>query len=139
MKSSIIIAVNLKSVFRNVCLASLLVISFSITASAQKATDSSGASIASVIYQGTENDKLVFCMKYENASGDKFSVSVKDAGGFVLYNEAFSDKKFSRTFKIPADAADVTFIIGNAKGKQEKKFTASIKNRVTENISVTKL
>ena len=139
MKRSIILTIKLKAIFRNACLASLLVISFCITASAQKATDSSGTSVASVIYQGTENDKLVFCMKYENESGEKISIRVKDADGAVLYNETFSYKKFSRTFKIPADAADVTFIIGSTKNKQEKKFRASIENRFTENFYVTKL
>jgi hypothetical protein len=138
MKSLIVRANNLEKISRNAVLSLFLITTFYV-ANAQKIADDPGSPAASVTYLGYNNDQLVFCMKYENESAEKFKVNIIDAENNVLYTGVFSDKKFSKTFMVPANDTKLTFVLGNLKTKEEKKFEVNLQQHVTEEYSVTKV
>ncbi len=138
MKRYHLCATALKTFFKNVCFASFLLIASFTGACAQKATDSTAAGVASVSYIGYNDDQLSFLMKYENESGGKYSVTVTDADGNILYNESFTAKKFSKVFKTHAETPSLTFVISNPKKKEEKKFQVNNQRHMVEEFSITK-
>jgi outer membrane phospholipase A len=93
---------------------------------------------ASLSYLGTANDQMAFVLKYANESGEKYAVTIKDKEGIVLFDGTYTDKVFSKTFKIPTDMEDLIFVISNAKNRAEKKFQVSTERRVVEEVYVTK-
>jgi hypothetical protein len=93
---------------------------------------------ASLSYLGTANDQMAFVLKYANESGEKYAVTIKDKEGIVLFDGTYTDKVFSKTFKIPADMEDLIFVISNAKNRAEKMFQVSTERRVVEEVYVTK-
>jgi hypothetical protein len=107
--------------------------------SAQKATSSFAAAAASVTYSGYQNDQLFFSLKYENEGREKHVVTIEDADGVLLFTGVYTDKKFAKTFSVPAEAGNLTFTIRNAKTKEEKKFQVNEESRFTEEYSVVKI
>lgn len=93
---------------------------------------------ASLSYLGTANDQMAFVLKYANESGEKYAVTIKDKEGIVLFDGTYTDKVFSKTFKIPSDMEDLIFVISNAKNRAEKMFQVSTERRVVEEVYVTK-
>ncbi len=135
---SITSSTTLNFFFRMAVFSAVLFMTAANGAAAQKTADSSSAPVASVSFLGYNNDQLSFLLKYETANGEKFNVSIADADGNMLFNEVFSDKKFSKIFKIPLETSSLTFIISNPGNRQEKKFQVSMERRVVEEFSITK-
>jgi hypothetical protein len=113
---------SVKSVIRNTLLVSFLTISSVLTVSAKSTPINKD--LATVNYIGSVDDQLSFLMNYENKSGEKFVVSILDSRGESLFEGVFSDKKFSRIFKVPSEAGNTTFVISDFKNKNEKKSIA---------------
>jgi len=134
MKRAYLTATALKTFFRHAAFASFLTIAAVTAASAQKVSDST----ASVSYQGYANDQFAFLMKYDNETGEKFSIVIKDSDGITLYNESFTDKKFSRVFKSHLETGSLTFLISNPKKKEEMKFKVNAQRHEAEEFSITK-
>ena len=127
---------SVKNVIRNAFFVSSLVILSVVGASAQPTTVTSPA--ASVSYLGTSNEQLSFLMNYENETAEKFVVSIVNKDGEVLFEGVYTDKKFSKTFKLPTDAGNVTFSISNFRNKSEKKFQVTVERRITEEVVILK-
>jgi hypothetical protein len=121
---------------RNSFFTSALLIISAGNASAQATPDTAKAA-ASVSYLGYQNDLSSFLLKYEPGNGLAFTVTVKDAEGQVLFNQHFTERKFSKIFKAPLEAGPITFIISNPADKTDKKFQASTERRIVEAFSIT--
>lgn len=135
---SITSSTTLKTIFRTVFFSAALFTAAANGAAAQKTADSSTAAAAAVSYLGYNSNQLSFLLKYETANGEKFNVTITDADGNVLFNEFFSDKKFSKVFKTPLETSSLTFIISNPRNREEKKFQVSTGRRMVEAFSITK-
>jgi hypothetical protein len=138
MKRDHLCATAFKKIVKNACFASFLLMASFTGASAQKATDSTAAGVASVSYIGYNNDQLSFLMKYENETGGKYSVTITDGEGNILYNESFTAKKLSKVFKTHVETSSLTFVISNPKKKEEKKFQVNNQRHMVEEFSITK-
>ena len=138
MKRVHLCATALKTFVKNASFAFILLTASFTGANAQKATDSTAAGVASVSYIGYNNDQLSFLMKYENDTGGKYSVTVTDGNGNILYNESFTAKKFSKVFKTHVETSSLTFVISNPKKREEKKFQVNNQRHMVEEFSVTK-
>jgi hypothetical protein len=125
---------SVKSVIRNTLLVSFLTISSVLTVSAKSTPINKD--LATVNYIGSVDDQLSFLMNYENKSGEKFVVSILDSRGESLFEGVFSDKKFSRIFKVPSEAGNTTFVISDFKNKNEKKFQVTSVRRLVEEVVV---
>jgi hypothetical protein len=88
----------------------------------------------------SDNQSLIFEVKVENASGEKFIVIVKDDGNNTLYRGSFNDKAFSKKFKVQkGDTQKVTFIIKGESGSSSESFEINSNTRVIEEVVVTKI
>lgn len=125
---------SVKSVIRNTFLVSFLIIA-SVLAVSAKSTPVP-KDLATVNYIGSTNDQLSFLMNYENESGEKFIVTILDSRGESLFEGVFSDKKFSRIFKVPTEAGNTTFVISDFKNKNEKKFQVTSVRRIVEEVVI---
>jgi hypothetical protein len=123
--------------FRNVFFTSALLIAGAVHASAQQTPDTARAA-ASVRYLGYQNDLSSFLLQYETPDSSTFTVTIQDAEGYTLFNQNFTEKKFSKIFKTPLELGPLTFIISNPADKTGKKFQASTERRVVEAFSITK-
>lgn len=128
---------SVKTILRNAFFVSALTVLSVISVHAQKTTDTTNA-VASVSYLGSANDQMSFGMKYENETGEKYAITIIDSEGITLYDGTFSEKKFNKTFKVPAEIGNLTFIISNAKNRSEKKFQVTTERRIVEEVYVTK-
>jgi hypothetical protein len=137
MKSGHFHATTLKTFFSKTCFVSFLLIASFTGARAQKVTGS--PAVASVSYLGYNNDLMSFLLKYENKTGEKYTVTITDSDGNILYNEIFADKNFSKIFKTRVETGRLTFTISSPKNREEKKFQVSTERRLVEEFSITKL
>ena len=93
----------------------------------------------SVKYIGTSDNNLVFHLEYENKTGEKFFLIIKNDLGEVVYQNAFNDVHFEKNIRLPKEDSEMkpTFIIRTATEQVERKF--SVNRQVSENIVVTSL
>ena len=94
---------------------------------------------AAVKYLGNAEGAVLFNVSFENPESRKFLVTITDEDGIQLFQQAFTDKKFNKRFKLPRlDQSKLTFVIRNLKDI-ELKETFEINTRVVEDVVVTKL
>jgi hypothetical protein len=93
----------------------------------------------SVKYLGLTDNNLIFHLEYENKSGEKFYLIVKNEAGDIVYQNAFSDVHFERNIRLPKqeDEMKPTFIIRTATEQVERKFSVNL--HVSEDVVVTTL
>jgi hypothetical protein len=67
----------------------------------------------SVTYQGVSDNGLVFKVDFDNASGEKFWLIIKNDNGDIVYHQQFSDTQFSKTIFFQNTDTEIapTFII----------------------------
>jgi hypothetical protein len=93
----------------------------------------------SVKYVGTSDNNLVFHLEYENKTGEKFFLIIKNDLGEVVYQNAFNDVHFEKNIRLPKEDAEMkpTFIIRTGTEQVERKFL--VNRQLSENIVVTSL
>jgi len=92
-----------------------------------------------VKYVGSADNSVIFSVKFENPTAQKFWLIVKNDGGEVVYRQQFSDVHFSKSLFLEKDATEIhpTFVI--RKGNEEVTHSFLVNSTLTENITVTKL
>jgi len=92
-----------------------------------------------VNYVGVSNNSLVFHLEFENKTGEKFWLIVKNDVGDIVYENVYNDVHFSKNIRITEEESEMnpTFIIRTSSEQVERKF--SVKANVTENFVVTAL
>jgi hypothetical protein len=92
-----------------------------------------------VNFVGVSDNSLVFHLEYENKSGEKFWLIVKNDAGEVVYQNAYNDIHFAKNIRIANEGSEMnpTFVIRTANEQVERKF--SVKSKVSENFIVTNL
>jgi|SRR5579871_4157852 len=116
-----------------------LVVLFVVSVAGANAQSTPAEKNTQISYLGVQDGMVLFSVVYDNPSGNKFTVTVLDKEGFPLYQEASSDKKFDKNFKLlTGESNKLTFVIKNAK---ETSVTQSfeINTHVVEDVVVTKV
>ncbi len=82
---------------------------------------------------------MVFHLEFENKTGEKFFLIVKNDAGEVVYQNSFTDVHFARNIRIANDDSEMhpTFVIRTSTEQVERKF--SVKSKISENFVVTNL
>jgi hypothetical protein len=96
----------------------------------------------SVQYTGTEEGSVLFRVKFDNATAQKFSLIVKNHLGDILYSGQFSDTAFSKTVRFMTEGEDEmtpTFIIRIGSQQIEQSFSVNKSTEAAEEMVVTKL
>lgn len=94
----------------------------------------------SVKYQGTANNAISFKVEFENPTGEKFALIIKNDNGDIVYHQQFSDVHFSKNVFFENTDSDIhpTFIIRTANNNEiVRQFQVS--KTITENTTVTRL
>jgi len=115
----------------------LLMLNFSTFAQQTKYTNPI-LQTAVVKQVGTKGDKMLLQLQLDNENGEKFNVSIKDESDNTLFSEVYSDKKFSKSFRLE-EPGNVTVTIKTLKDKETQAFKVVTSTRVLRDISVSKL
>lgn len=116
----------------------LFVTAASFSASAQDQVTTETPAI--VRHVGNNAETMVFEVQFDNTTGDKYSIAVKDDNGSVLFQDVYSDKKFDRKFRLPkTNDRRLSFVIKNLKENNTQTFEINTNTRVIEEVVVTKV
>lgn len=97
-----------------------------------------GKSLVTHLY--SDQQSLVFEIKVENASGEKFYIIVKDDNGSTLYRGSFTGKDFAKKFRVPkGDSNKIVFNVISKSGANTEVFEINTSTKVIEEVSVTKV
>jgi len=93
----------------------------------------------SIQYVGSTESNVVFSVKYENPTAQKFWLIVKNDAGETIYRQQFNEAHFNKSIYLQKDEAEIhpTFVI--RKGNDEVAHSFVINRVLTENVVVTKL
>lgn len=93
----------------------------------------------SINFVGATENSMVFHLKFENKTGEKFTLIVKNDAGEIVYQNSYTDSLFERNIRILNEASDIhpTFVIRTASGQVERKF--SVASKISEKFEVTTL
>jgi hypothetical protein len=101
---------------------------------------SSGNSI--IQFNGTTNDALLFKVHINNEKGDKFTLTIKNNSGDVLFSKAFSDVNFEKQFKVlkgDQDNERYFFTISSDNKNLEDTYVISTTLRTVNDVAINKL
>jgi len=92
-----------------------------------------------VNFVGVTDNALVFHLEFENKSGEKFWLIIKNDAGDIVYENTYTDIHFAKNIRITKEDSEMnpTFIIRTGSDQVERKF--SVKTNVSENFVVTAL
>lgn len=78
----------------------------------------------SVTYQGVSDNNLVFKVDYENVSGEKFWLIIKNDNGDIVYQQHFNTTHFSKTIYFQNTDTDITptFVIRTGNNEIVRQF-----------------
>jgi hypothetical protein len=90
-----------------------------------------------VNFVGVTDNSLVFHVEFENQTGEKFYLIVKNDAGEIVYQNAYNDVHFEKNIRISKEESVMqpTFVIRTANEQVERKFSV----KATENYVVTTL
>jgi hypothetical protein len=92
-----------------------------------------------VKFVGVTDNNLVFHLEFENKTGEKFYLIVKNDAGDIVYQNSYNDVHFVKNIRIPKEESVMqpTFVIRTSTEQVERKFSVNVK--VSENFVVTSL
>ncbi len=92
-----------------------------------------------VTFVGATDNSLVFHLEFENKTGEKFSLIVKNDAGDIVYQATYNDVHFEKNIRIQREESEIhpTFVIRTANEQVERKF--SVNRKLSENFVVTNL
>jgi hypothetical protein len=104
-----------------------------------KKTSTITESQVSITYQGVSDNSLVFKVDYENLSGEKFWLIIKNDNGDIIYHQQFSDAHFSKTIYFQNTDTEIapTFIVRANNNDIVRQF--QVNKIITETTVVTGL
>lgn len=93
----------------------------------------------SVKYVGTDDNHVVFQVQFDNPTGEKFALIIKNDNGDVVYHQQFNGTHFAKNvyFENTDSEIEPTFIIRNANNEVVRQF--HVVKTITENTTVTSL
>jgi len=92
-----------------------------------------------VTFVGATDNSLVFHLEFENKSGEKFYLIVKNDAGDIVYQASYNDVHFEKNIRILKEDSEIhpTFVIRTANEQVERKL--SVSRKTSENFVVTTL
>lgn len=93
----------------------------------------------SVKYVGADDNHIVFQVQFENPTGEKFALIIKNDNGDVVYHQQFNGTHFAKNvyFENTDGEIEPTFIIRNGNNEVVRQF--HVVKTITENTTVTSL
>ncbi|GGH74677.1 hypothetical protein HNQ91_004754 [Filimonas zeae] len=94
----------------------------------------------SVQYAGYNDNSVVFRVKFDNPTAQKFSLIIKNDAGDVLFQGRYNDSTFNKAIHILKEESEMnpTFIIRVGNQKIEQTFSVTSNTDVVQDVVVTK-
>lgn len=94
----------------------------------------------SVQYAGASENAVMFRVAFANPEAQKFTLTIKNEAGDVLYRGHFNNANFSKTVHLLNEENEMSpvFIISNGDQKIERSFTVNRTTGTTEEVVVSK-
>ncbi len=96
----------------------------------------------SVQFAGSATNALMFDVKINNITGEKFTLVIKNAEGDVLFSKDYSDKAFDKKIKILKDETNGTyfsFSIISPNKSLANTFEVNATTKVVDDVVITQL
>jgi hypothetical protein len=96
------------------------------------------ARTAEVTYIPVTGNQGIFHVVYDNAAGSRFVLQILDQDGNQLYQNLFTDKKFSKNFELadPDSYSRLVFEIRNLGDKSFQRFEVESSTHLIEDVNV---
>ena len=134
-------AMNVRSTFRRAAFIALFAAgSFSALQAQNAPTTTTGD--AQIRYTGTVNGKLIFEVDYSNETVAPFTLEIKDAEGYVFYNNRFKEKSFKKFFALDKEElykTSITIQLATKNTVQKQVFDITTSTKTVDEVSVVKL
>ena len=79
-------------------------------------------------------------VKWDNTTGERFAVTVRNRNGEILFNEVYSDQKFDKKFRLPIKEDDgLTLSVRTLKGKSISTVQINNNVRTIEELVIRKI
>jgi hypothetical protein len=93
---------------------------------------------ADVTYVPLNEGQGVFNVVYDNPQGSRWVLQILDQDGNQLYQNVFTDKKFTRNFQLadPDNYFKLVFVIRNLGDKSLQRFEVETRTRLIEEVNV---
>jgi hypothetical protein len=90
-----------------------------------------------VSFVGVTENSFVFHLDFDNKTGEKFYLIIKNDAGEVVYQSAYKDVHFEKNIRLPKEESGIhpTFIIRTTNEQIVKKFSVDL--TVSESFVVT--
>ncbi|BAV09845.1 hypothetical protein SAMN05421788_1011278 [Filimonas lacunae] len=95
----------------------------------------------SVQYTGTSDEAVTFKVQFANPEAQKFTLTIKNDAGDVLYRGHFNNANFSKTIHLLNEDTEMNpvFIISMGDQKIERSFNVNKTTGTTEEVVVNKI
>jgi hypothetical protein len=96
------------------------------------------AGTAEVTFVPVTANQGIFHVVYNNATGSRFVLQILDQDGDQLYQNIFTDKKFSKNFQLldPDSYPKLVFLIRNLGDKSCQRFEVENTTHLIEDVNV---
>lgn len=110
-------------------------------AAATKSNKSTSGSAVTVAHAGLLNNEPLIQLSFDNVSGEKMLISVKDENGIIVYDETFSGKTYSKKFLFEKDLVDANPVITVTylKSNKTEKYLVYKRESAVSSLNITKL
>jgi DNA/RNA endonuclease YhcR with UshA esterase domain len=118
----------------------LLLITGTLNSSAQMNTDGNGGNQPLIqTVANSEGDNIVQ-VKWDNPTGERFAVVVRNKAGEILFNEVYSEQKFDKKFRLPLKEDDgLILTLRTLKGKTISSVQINNNIRTVEELVIRKI
>lgn len=120
---------SLNAIVKGIILSGVLTAGTFISANANNSGETVAAK-AEIKYAGTSKDQVSFSIKFNNPTGEKFTLLVLDAKGDLFFKESYATKQFDKRFVLAQEDADrLTFKIQNGRETFKENINVFLSQR----------
>ncbi|MGE5108206.1 MAG: hypothetical protein ACM3H8_11720 [Sphingobacteriales bacterium] len=122
-------------------LATVMVLSTNPAAATKSTKSIADGSVVNVAHAGSLNSEPLIQLSFDNVSGEKVLISMKDENGTAVYSEMFSGKTYAKKFLFEKDLADANPVITVTYLKSNRTETYLVNRSVStvSSLNITKL
>ena len=118
----------------------LLLITGTLNSSAQIYSDGNGGNQPVIQTVPNADGENIIQVKWDNTTGERFAVTVRNKGGEILFSEVYSDQKFDKKFRLPLKEDDgLTLTLRTLKGKNISTVQINNNIRTIEELVIRKI
>lgn len=89
---------------------------------------------------GKTFDSNYFQVKWNNNTGDKFIITIRENSGAILFQETYSDEVFDKKFKLPKkDDGSLIISFRTLKDNQSESYAIDTNTRIVEEVVIRKV